>query len=89
MRAVLLALVLVLIGLQYRLLLAPGNLFSVQATQARVEHAQDAVDLLAERNDQLTAEVQDLRTGLAAVEDRARSELGMIRSGETFIRVIE
>jgi cell division protein FtsB len=33
--------------------------------------------------------VDDLRTGLAAVEDRARTELGMIKPGETFIRVIE
>ena len=49
----------------------------------------DEVDQLTERNAQLQAEVDDLRTGLAAVEDRARTELGMIKPGETFIRVIE
>ncbi len=89
MRAGLLALFLVLAGLQYRLLVAPGNLFALGDMQDTVAREQDAVDQLAERNAQLTAEVEDLRTGLVAVEDRARSELGMIKPGETFIRVIE
>ena len=56
-------------------------------TGSQREH--EAVDQLAERNAQLTAEVDDLRTGVTAIEDRARSELGMIKPGETFIRVIE
>ncbi|HCO42610.1 MAG TPA: cell division protein FtsB [Gammaproteobacteria bacterium] len=89
LRVGLLALLLALAGLQYRLLLAPGNLFEVQALKERVGREQATVDHLAERNGQLAAEVEDLRTGLAAVEDRARAELGMIRPGETFIRVIE
>ena len=42
-----------------------------------------------ERNDALEAEVQDLKGGLAAIEERARSELGMIRKGETFFQVVE
>lgn len=88
-RAGLLALLLVMLGLQHRLLVAPGNLFELGALQDRVDRERDAVDRLAERNAQLAAEVEDLRTGLAAVEDRARSELGMIKPGETFIRVIE
>lgn len=89
MRAGLLVLLLVLVGLQHRLLLAPGNLFDLGHLQDRVERERDAVDQLAERNAQLIAEVEDLRTGLTAVEDRARSELGMIKPGEIFIRVIE
>lgn len=89
MRAGLLALLLVMIGLQHRLLIAPGNLFDVGELQDRVQREHEAVDQLAERNAQLTAEVGDLRTGVTAIEDRARSELGMIKPGETFIRVIE
>lgn len=89
MRAGLLALLLVMVGLQHRLLLAPGNLFDLTNLHDRVQRERDDVDQLAERNAQLTAEVDDLRTGLSAVEDRARSELGMIKPGETFIRVIE
>ncbi len=41
------------------------------------------------RNTKLEAEVKDLNGGLAAIEERARSELGMIRKGETFIQVVE
>jgi cell division protein FtsB len=89
MRAGLIALLLVMLGLQQRLLVAQGNLFDLGDLQARVERERDEVNQLTERNAQLQAEVDDLRTGLAAVEDRARSELGMIKPGETFIRVIE
>lgn len=44
---------------------------------------------LQARNDKLKAEVEDLKNGLEAIEERARSEMGMIKSGETFIQVIE
>lgn len=42
-----------------------------------------------ERNAVLEAEVRDLKDGLAAIEERARSELGMIRKGEVFIQVVD
>ena len=79
----------VLLGLAHRLLFAPGNLFDLGELQTRVEHEHDEVNQLTERNAQLAAEVDDLRSGRTAIEDRARSELGMIKPGETFIRVIE
>lgn len=41
------------------------------------------------RNEELNAEVDDLKKGLEAIEERARSEMGMIKPGETFIQVIE
>jgi cell division protein FtsB len=44
---------------------------------------------LQERNEKLQAEVFDLKQGLEAIEERARSEMGMVKSGETFIQVIE
>ena len=89
LRAGLVALLLVMLGLQQRLLVAPGNLFDLSELQARVEREHDEVNQLTERNAQLAAEVDDLRSGRTAIEDRARSELGMIKPGETFIRVIE
>ena len=44
---------------------------------------------LHQRNAEVAAEVEDLKSGEAAVEERARSELGMIKPGETFYRVVE
>jgi len=44
---------------------------------------------LQARNDKLIAEVEDLKSGLEAIEERARSEMGLIKPGETFIQVIE
>ena len=51
---------------------------------------QEAENLkLQQRNEALKAEVEDLKSGEAAVEERARSELGMVKPGETCYRVIE
>ena len=44
---------------------------------------------LKERNQTLIAEVDDLKQGLDAIEERARSELGMIKKGETFYQVVD
>lgn len=44
---------------------------------------------LRKRNDEMFAEIDDLRQGLDAIEERARNELGMVKKGETFYRVIE
>lgn len=44
---------------------------------------------LQARNEKLIAEVEDLKKGLEAVEERARSEMGMIKDGETFIQIIQ
>ena len=44
---------------------------------------------LIERNAKLKAEVEDLKKGLEAIEERARSEMGMVKDDETFIQIIE
>jgi len=44
---------------------------------------------LNERNRALEADIQDLKTGMTAIEERARSEMGMIRQDETFYRLLE
>jgi len=52
--------------------------------------SQEAENLrLQQRNEALKAEVENLKSGEAAVEERARSELGMVKPGEVFYRVIE
>lgn len=88
-RAIALLLVLLLGWLQYRVWFGNGGLREVAALQGQVERQQEENASLGQRNDALAAEVQDLKSGEAAVEERARSELGMIRPGETFYRVVD
>jgi cell division protein FtsB len=82
-------LVALLAWLQYRLWFGNGGEREVAALQAQVQRQARDNTGLRERNDALAAEVQDLKSGEAAVEERARSELGMIKPGETFYRVVE
>jgi len=89
MRWVLLGLVLLLGWLQYRLWFGIGSAGEVAALEAQVEHQGRENGGLKERNAALAAEVRDLKEGVAAVEERARSELGMIKPGELFYRVVE
>lgn len=84
MRWLLILLLLLFGGLQYRLWFGEGNLPSVWALQEEIAKQQTVNDQLEARNQALKAEVKDLKQGLSAMEERARSELGMIRRGETF-----
>jgi cell division protein FtsB len=80
---------LVLGFLQYRLWVGDGSLEELHALRKQIAQNQEELEQLEARNLALAAEVRDLRTGLEAVEDRARSELGMIQRGEVFLQVIE
>ena len=73
--------------LQYDLWVGEGSMATVHHLQQAVQSQQLENAKLKQRNAALGAEVQDLKQGLEAVEERARSELGMIREGETFIQV--
>ena len=84
-----LLLVALLAMLQFRLWSGEGGRPSVEALEEQVREQRRENEGLQQRNDALAAEVEDLKSGEAAVEERARSELGMIRPGETFYRVIE
>lgn len=77
-----------LIMLQYRLWRGNGNLPEVRHLE-RVKIAQmEENHRLQERNRSLSAEVLDLKHGLDAIEARARSEMGMIKSDETFFQIV-
>ena len=89
LRAIVLLLVVLLGWLQYRLWLGNGGQREVVALQGEVARQEAENARLRQRNDALAAEVQDLKSGEAAVEERARSELGMIRPGETFYRIVD
>ncbi|MDH5824401.1 cell division protein FtsB [Luteimonas sp. RD2P54] len=91
LRIVLVLLVLLLGWLQYRLWFGTGGAAEVSRLEAQVAQQAHQNEGLRARNAALAAEVADLKspTGEAAVEERARSELGMIRPGEVFYRVVE
>jgi cell division protein FtsB len=74
--------------LQYRLWLSDGGVRELTRMQDAVTQQRTQNTVLVERNRQLAAEVRDLKTGMAALEERARSELGMIARNETYYQVV-
>ena len=88
MRTLLAILVLLLLALQVKLWFGEGGYSDVKRLEARVEDQARENETLAQRNRELEAEVEDLRQGLHAVEERARSELGMVKENEEFYQVV-
>jgi cell division protein FtsB len=88
MRVLAAVLCLALVLLQYRLWLSDQGLREVSRLQAAVDVQASANHEQSERNRQLAAEVTDLKVGLAALEERARSELGMVGNSETFYQIV-
>lgn len=82
------ALALVLLLLQYRLWLSEDGVRELRQLREAVEAQKAENERLEERNRQLAAEVKDLKKGLDALEERARSDLGMIASNETFYQIV-
>jgi cell division protein FtsB len=82
------ALSIVLLLLQYRLWISPSGVREIGALKAAVATQAGENDHLTERNRELAAEVHDLKSGMTALEERARSELGMIGANETFYQVV-
>ena len=87
MRFVMIVLAVVLVLLQARLWLSNGGLREVWRLEAEVARRVEDNERLASRNATLEAEVRDLKQGLAAAEERARTDLGMIHAGETFYQI--
>lgn len=75
--------------LQYDLWFGDGSLMAAWKLEEHISEQQQENQRLQLRNDALAAEVTDLKSGLAAIEERARSELGMIKQGETFVQIID
>ena len=82
------ALLVIALALQYRLWLSDGGIREVHRLQNAVTAQTQQNVELKERNEQLAAEVKDLKEGLDAVEERARSDLGMVGANETFYQVV-
>ena len=82
------ALLVVVVLLQYRLWLSPNGVSEVARLETAVEKQRAENVQAVERNRQLAAEVRDLKSEFTALEERARSELGMIANNETFYQVV-
>ncbi len=88
-RWLLLLLLLLCVALQIKLWSGQGGRADVHRLQARVEQQKAENAALQQRNEALAADVDDLKTGTDAIEEKARGELGMIKPGETFYQVVE
>ncbi|NIP71535.1 MAG: cell division protein FtsB [Gammaproteobacteria bacterium] len=78
-----------LVLLQYKLWLGDGGIGEVRRIRQAVARQERTNAELEERNEALRGEVKDLKQGLEAIEERARSELGMVKDGEIFYQVVE
>jgi cell division protein FtsB len=88
MRVLLAILLLLLVALQFKMWFGEGGYRDVQRLAQRVEEQARENEALAQRNRELQAEVEDLRQGIEAIEERARSELGLIKEDEEFYQVV-
>jgi len=77
------------IWLQYKLWLGDGGIPEVLELEQEIDTVQSEVNRLEERNKALNAEVMDLKKGIEAIEERARSEMGMVKKDEIYYQVIE
>lgn len=88
MKKIIAFLIVLLVLLQYEIWLGDGGIPEILQLEDEVDSVQLEVNALKERNQALDAEVQDLKKGMDAIEERARSELGMIGKDEVYYQVI-
>ncbi len=86
MRIILIVLAVMLLLVQFRFW---QEVREVRSLRVMVEQQLEENERLEARNEALAAEVEDLRAGLEAIEERARSELGLIREGEEFFLIVD
>lgn len=89
MKALTLIFVILIALLQYPLWLGKGSWLRVWNVNQQIEEQEEKNKVQKLRNETLRAEVRDLKQGNAAIEERARSELGMIKQDEVFYQVID
>jgi cell division protein FtsB len=81
-------LLVVMVGIHYRLWISDSGIRELQQLREAVSAQRSENDRLTQRNRQLAEEVRDLKQGYVALEERARSDLGMITRNETFYQVV-
>jgi len=88
-RAVLVVLAVAIVALQVRLWVGEGSLAHVDALADRADRLEVENRAKTERNKVLRAEIRDLKDGLESIEERARTEFGLIKEGETFFLLVD
>ena len=89
MRLIMICLAALVLLIQYPLWLGKGGWLRVWDLDKQVVSAQKKNDELRARNAKLNSEVEDLKEGTGAVEERARFELGMIKENEVFVQILD
>ena len=88
-RVLLGVLLLLFVFLQYAIWAGKNNILDLFALNSTLNELTEQNQRLRNRNDRLHAEVVDIKSRLSAIEAHARSELGLIKPGETFFQIIE
>jgi len=89
MKIVLAILIVVLVALQVRLWRGEGSLSDIERLEHEIASQSTTNAGLEKRNKGLLHEVSDLKTGLDSVEEHARSEMGLIKHGETYYLIVD
>lgn len=89
MRAILFSLILVLIGLQYKLWLGDGGLFQWVNLERKLVAQENENDKLLTRNLAINADIAELKSGEQALEEQARYQLGMVKNGESYYQFVD
>ena len=89
MKWVALILVVIFATLQYRIWFGESSFREIKQQQERADNIRQENKELEIRNQKIVAEITDLRDGEDAIEERARYQLGMIKEGEVFIRILD
>jgi cell division protein FtsB len=88
-RGIVATLVILLLGLQFRLWVGDGSIAHVSSLGERVARARTANDVKDRRNEVLRVEIRDLKSSHEFIEEKARVEFGLIKEGETFFMLVE
>ena len=89
MRHLLFIFALLIVVLQFQLWIGDNSVRTLNSLKGEVSQEKSINLALEARNNKLEIEIVDLKTGVEAIEERARSELGMIEKGETFFLIVE
>jgi cell division protein FtsB len=82
-------LIVLLCALQYRLWIGEGSLAQANRLEQELKVQQAENDRLLERNRIIHVEVEDLKTGLDTIEERARKDIGLVKKDETFYMLLD